>query len=282
MFASLLSEVKIIFILREPIDRLRSFFSFAQNNIGIIPPSIDINEYINDLRLIECGSSLPDYLDGRIIAQSAILHGCYDRYLSDWYDRLGADRISVYLFEDLQSNPLSFMKKLSYELGIDPDFYYDFQFDISNETLNIRNNLINGYFRKFRRLLRNHSDSFYYGFCKQIYKNTLSSPLVEKPSLSEESIKYLNSIFVPSNAQLRILSGLSLSSWETDLSDLDFLVIGAQKSATTTLWKILADHPMIKVPKSKEAPFFSRKNFNPEQFPPLSPKIFLTEMIILS
>ena len=38
---------------------------------------------------------------------------------------------------------------------------------------------------------------------------------------------------------------------------LEFLVIGAQKGGTTTLWKLLRDHPGLWLPDAKEAPFFS-------------------------
>ena len=38
---------------------------------------------------------------------------------------------------------------------------------------------------------------------------------------------------------------------------LEFLVIGAQKGGTTTLWKMLRDHPGLWLPDAKEAPFFS-------------------------
>jgi len=37
---------------------------------------------------------------------------------------------------------------------------------------------------------------------------------------------------------------------------LDFMIIGAQKSATTALYAYLADHPEIAMPRTKEAPFF--------------------------
>jgi hypothetical protein len=37
---------------------------------------------------------------------------------------------------------------------------------------------------------------------------------------------------------------------------LDFLVIGAQRSGTTSLWRHLGSHPQVHVPPSKEAPFF--------------------------
>jgi Sulfotransferase domain len=38
---------------------------------------------------------------------------------------------------------------------------------------------------------------------------------------------------------------------------LEFLVIGAQKAGTTTLWQLLRDHPQLWLPETKEAPFFS-------------------------
>jgi len=38
---------------------------------------------------------------------------------------------------------------------------------------------------------------------------------------------------------------------------LDFLVIGAQKAGTTSLWRYLSSHPEVHMPPSKEAPFFS-------------------------
>ncbi|HME01534.1 MAG TPA: sulfotransferase domain-containing protein [Solirubrobacteraceae bacterium] len=42
-----------------------------------------------------------------------------------------------------------------------------------------------------------------------------------------------------------------------DSPALEFLVIGTQKGGTTTLWKLLRDHPQLWLPDAKEAPFFS-------------------------
>jgi len=41
------------------------------------------------------------------------------------------------------------------------------------------------------------------------------------------------------------------------MKQLDFIIIGAQKSATTSLFKYLSEHPDIVMPADKEAPFFS-------------------------
>jgi hypothetical protein len=43
----------------------------------------------------------------------------------------------------------------------------------------------------------------------------------------------------------------------TDRETLDFLVIGAMKCGTTSLWEHMRSHPGIFVPGTKEAPFFS-------------------------
>ncbi len=40
-------------------------------------------------------------------------------------------------------------------------------------------------------------------------------------------------------------------------ASLEFIVIGAQKAGTTTLWNLLRDHPGLWLPDAKEAPFFS-------------------------
>ena len=47
------------------------------------------------------------------------------------------------------------------------------------------------------------------------------------------------------------------------MSTLDFLVIGAQKAGTTTLWRLLRDHPQLAFPADKEAGFFTDDRIYP-------------------
>src|SRR5271155_2744916 len=47
------------------------------------------------------------------------------------------------------------------------------------------------------------------------------------------------------------------TSPDMDSPGMEFLVIGAQKAGTTTLWNLLRDHPQLWLPDAKEAPFFS-------------------------
>jgi hypothetical protein len=43
--------------------------------------------------------------------------------------------------------------------------------------------------------------------------------------------------------------------------ELDFLVIGAQKAGTTSLWRYLEDNPALSMPSYKEATLFTEPNW---------------------
>ncbi len=58
-----------------------------------------------------------------------------------------------------------------------------------------------------------------------------------------------------------------MSAPEPGAKTLDFLVIGAPKSATTTLHELLKEHPQIALPVTKEAPFFTHDEAFARGFP---------------
>jgi hypothetical protein len=49
-------------------------------------------------------------------------------------------------------------------------------------------------------------------------------------------------------------------NWDTMKSALDFIVIGAMKSGTTSLFEHLRQHPEVALPPGKEAPYFSHED----------------------
>lgn len=55
---------------------------------------------------------------------------------------------------------------------------------------------------------------------------------------------------------------------------LDFLVLGAQKSGTTTLFQLLSEHPDAFVPPGKELPFFNGANVTEESYAEFVTEIF--------
>jgi hypothetical protein len=45
------------------------------------------------------------------------------------------------------------------------------------------------------------------------------------------------------------------------IPELDFVVIGAQKAGTTSLWRYLEDNPGLRMPPAKESPFFTEAGY---------------------
>lgn len=58
---------------------------------------------------------------------------------------------------------------------------------------------------------------------------------------------------------------------------LDFVIIGAQKGATTTLFELLRQHPEINMPLEKEVPFFSDADYRAQRWPDFASRYFGAE-----
>lgn len=111
------SKPKVIFILREPSKRLLSQYLFEKYRTGT-KRNLSIEEYIK----------LPGILE----------HGMYSSYLKNWIERLGKDRVKVYIFEEFMSDIKKGMKQLALDLSIDPSFYETMDFVTRNETLKMK------------------------------------------------------------------------------------------------------------------------------------------------
>jgi len=97
---------------------------------------------------------------------------------------------------------------------------------------------------------------------KKTWRGKLENRLKEKPFIAE-LFYTLNSIddpFMKNDFIFRIYNNLIHSSHKV-LPEVDFLVIGAQKSGTTALYNYLKSHPQICVSKQKELHFFDNEKY---------------------
>lgn len=109
-------DLKILFIYREPADRLYSEFSFHRYKTKRFKGSF--KSYIGDVQL----------------AQSD-----YHPFLKNWVDGLGADKVKLIHFTDLQTRPNEVMKAICNELGLAVDFYENRDLAAKNQTADFRN-----------------------------------------------------------------------------------------------------------------------------------------------
>lgn len=165
--AKFLPKAKLVFSLREPISRLVSWYRFAVQ-IGRLPKSLSIDEYIESLFTTAKPKTSVDEKDYSELPQfmQALHQGCYTVYLKRYFDTIGENRIHTLFFEELVENPLGVLRDICRFAEIDPDFYNDYTFKVSNRTQSMRNPQLHNKYRTLRF---------------QIRKWTHNKPIIHKP-----------------------------------------------------------------------------------------------------
>lgn len=134
IFAAL-PEVGLVFILRDPIARLLSWFRFAKQN-GYLDKDLSFDEYVlrqRDAKVID--ENTPQEM-------RALDQGCYSKYLKTYYDVYGADRILITTVEALQGDPQGVLYKICDFAGLDADFYEAYLFEVSNQSFAVRSRIL--------------------------------------------------------------------------------------------------------------------------------------------
>jgi hypothetical protein len=138
---------KVLFILRNPVDRVYSVYNYNVNLMASGFDNVSFGEYIG---LCE------DFSVGRPVGKIKSKHlgglddGKYARYIKEYMETLGPERVIVMFYEDLESDSVSFMRELCNQLGIDPSFYDAYQFSRENVTPRVRSKRLHKLARKAR------------------------------------------------------------------------------------------------------------------------------------
>ena len=120
-----LNDRKVIFVVRNPIDRLLSVYRYAGLNGIDLPPSYTVNKYIDAL------------FEGKVFSKEilsyGLSHGCYETYIQKWKDKIGEENISVIGFKSIINCDKSEFESLHLFLGI-PDYKYKLEKSLRNES----------------------------------------------------------------------------------------------------------------------------------------------------
>jgi hypothetical protein len=125
---TVLGDPRIIIILRDPVDRLWSAYTF-QRSLGTLTGIGSFDEYLDVVRerRRDVGELVPrDGLSGLYI-------GFYAEYLGDWFDEFGGD-LRVVFAEDLRNDPGAVVERLCAWLGIDTDVVATLDLSARNVT----------------------------------------------------------------------------------------------------------------------------------------------------
>jgi len=128
--------VKIIIILKEPVERLISFYQRKKTTFQL-PEDITFRGYVQS-----CLKLTPEELtlkENHLFA--GVSYGCYDECLEPWLKTFGSN-LKIVFFDDLKNDSANFMKELATWLEIDAAFYDDFNFDVKNKSHDYRNKIL--------------------------------------------------------------------------------------------------------------------------------------------
>jgi hypothetical protein len=140
-----LNDVRMVFILRDPCDRLISWYRFAKMN-GLISKSTSFDDYVSRQR--HAGNDKnPQHM-------RALEQGNYAHYIETYIKALGRERVGIYFYEQLASDPKAFCKELSIFAGLDPSYFDNYNFRIFNRSAETRSATLHRLFRKFKRTIR--------------------------------------------------------------------------------------------------------------------------------
>lgn len=141
---AMLPGVKLLFILRNPVDRFVSSFYFHRERLNL-PQQLSLHEYLDRClehhRLHSSDEHRPS--DARMASSvvpmdkwflDVLPYGRYNDYLQHYAGIFSPEQLHVTFYDDLCSDPLTFMRDISAFLEIDADFWRSESFERLNAS----------------------------------------------------------------------------------------------------------------------------------------------------
>ena len=142
--AVLLPHSKIVFILRDPIERMISWFKYAKQE-GMISQEMNFEQYV----MLQVGKPI----DANLPIFLRALEQCkFDKYLKEFY-KVFPSRCLIIDFNDLKSNPRKVMTELCAFSNLEDKFYDSYLFKAENVSQTVNNTSIIRFYSLLRQTL---------------------------------------------------------------------------------------------------------------------------------
>lgn len=172
------SRPKFLFQLRRPSEQIYSSYLYSLHRAGNLPRDVSLREFA-------FGSE-------RMAASKNEFHRCalaftdYESFLSQWRSACGDARIRVTCFETLRDDPHTYMRSLASWLGIEPDFYDEFDFTVVNRNVAIRSRAAQNVVHRLSPLLVGPARNLGRGVYHRMNTMTLSQPSADDRAVIAE------------------------------------------------------------------------------------------------
>jgi len=199
VLADLPTRPRIVFLLRNPVDRVLSLFGYAMNNVGSLDANLSAREFFV--------ASREGVTTGDEVIDSAVTHSIYDRWVEQWIARVGRSRVDVYFFDDLVARPHAVMREFCRQMNMGSEFYESFSFKAENPTLQVRSLRLS---RAKRAIELRMPELMRLDILKGLYRAINVRTKAPDPLNDIELIQEMREYFAEPNRQLAILLGRDL------------------------------------------------------------------------
>lgn len=194
-------EVKMIFIFRNPADRIFSFYERKKAN-AYLDEEVSFSEFIRKSAAFT-GEELQEQRDDEAaLLMRGVKEGFYIEYLPAWFDLFGKN-LKILFFEDLKKDAAGFMKELCAWLELDFSFYKPEDFAIENQTIAYKNRWMHrtmlGVNKKFEAFWRKNVGLK--RTLRSLYKKVNASS-GGREKMKEEERRFLDELYQPYNKRL--------------------------------------------------------------------------------
>jgi hypothetical protein len=141
-----LPHTKLLFVLREPVSRLISWYRFAKQN-GDIGREVSFDAYVE---MLERETGRKDRQQHLLVLEQ----GCYSVFLQPYIEVCGRARIHVIFYEEFLESPVSALEDICIFAGIEPEIYRKFDFQVYNKTETMRHPLVHKVYTEIRFQVR--------------------------------------------------------------------------------------------------------------------------------
>ena len=156
--AAALTNPRIIVLLREPVSRAISFFTYQKVRLRF-PEDLAFADYLAAADRLRDD----DYLDPENEKYMAFRGGCYADFLPAWLDVFGPDRLEVVWFEELVSEQAAVVDQVATWLGLDTERLPTTALSSENRTTGFKNKSFQNFALKandrLERVLRRHPEA---------------------------------------------------------------------------------------------------------------------------
>lgn len=125
-----LESVRVVFCLREPVARVKSWYKYAQQ-IGWLKKNISFSQYVDCQ--FEKSYSNADLKQHYL----AVEQGKYSRHLERFFEILGRENVKVFFQDNVEASPQAVMQEVCEWLDIGYYFYDDFDFRHANVSVRV-------------------------------------------------------------------------------------------------------------------------------------------------